>query len=361
MARISDNILPSRAQLGLHLDRYAEIVGLNCCAFNGINKPTDNHDTSCIDIVNQSQRNQLAIYLLQAEEMREEELGYFVWPKWWAEEQDVTFNNPFILDRKWLIKVGAPTYTTIVLGTLVNLGVASAPNDPVIFTITTNVATSEIVVTYPGDRANRIYPTKMTAAGGIVTIEIPRCRLVKPSYNDDRDDPPSYYDNAVFLEEVDIYRLYADVAEGAKFVWRMPPCDRDCVPNCQPACAIVTGQDAYPLSIVHLYPAAYSSGAWVTGRFAYSPKPTSVQLQYLSGKRNMSNQIYTIRLAHTLMPRPPCSCDIVKQKWQDDRIIPEGGGWSPYGNMNGAVHTWMTDSRAMVGHGGMFPRVGGLG
>lgn len=357
MARISDGILPAGSQLGLNLDRYAELMNLDGCAFNGINRPTDQHDNQCIDIVRQNQRDSLAMYLMQSEELREEELNYHVGRKWRTEEHDVTWGNPFALDRKWLIEVGFPTYADISMGVTLDHGTSpGAINDPVVITVATTVAVGEIIVTYP-DEDVRIYPTSVTASGGVVTIQIPRCRLVKPEHNGNLDDPPSYVTNSVFLETVDVRRQYADVSEGAKFVWRQAPCDTDCVPNCQPACPIITGGSAYALSLVHLYPATYSGSAWTTGCFTYRTVPTSVQVSYRSGRTSMSTQIYTIRLAHTLMPRPPCSCDIVKQKWEDDRKPQDG--WSPYGNMIGAVHTWMADSRAKVGNGGMFTRPGG--
>lgn len=361
MARVSDNVLPDLAQLGLYLDRYQEIMGLDICAFNGINRPTDNHDSSCIDIVNQSQRDNLAKYLLQAEEMREEELGYFLAPKFRTEDQPMGLDNPFILEKKYLIEVGWPTWTLIEEDVAIDYGTppflvgTNEPTDPVTITVTTTVTdTAEIAVTYP-DEYVRIHPTSIAIAGGVATITIPRCRLVKPDYNQDWDDPPSYYDEDVFLETVDVYRYYADESEGAEFLWFQVNCDTDCEPNCQTACPMIAGPRAFELSLVRLFPATYSGGAWTRSScFTYSVKPDAARITYRSGKRpSMSNEIYTVRLAHTLLPRPPCSCDIVKQQWEQDRKRAEGQ-YSPYGGSLGAIDVWMADSRARVGQGGMF-------
>ena len=359
MARVSDNVLPEFSQLGLTLDRYQELMGLDVCAFNGINRPTDNHDSSCIDIVNQSQRDDLARYLLQAEEMREEELGYFLSPKWRVEEQSVGLDNPFILEKKHLLEVGWPTWSIIEEDYELDYGVGpfdpfNPPTDPVEIVLATEVPTFDIVVTYPDERV-LIKPSSITSANGEVTIRIPRCRLVDPDYNQDWDDPPSYYDEEVFLETVDVWCYYADQQYGAEFKWRQANCDTDCEPNCQPACAMIVGARAYELSIVHLYPATYSNGSWTrTNRFNYRGRPASARITYLSGRRpSISNEIYTVRLSHTLMPRPPCSCDIVKQKWENDRIYVEGQ-YTPYGSMQGALDVWLADSRARIGHGGMF-------
>lgn len=359
MARVSDGVLPEFSQLGLTLDRYQELMGLPICAFNGVNYGGESHDSSCLDIVNQSQRDTLAMYLLQAEEIREEELGYFLTPKWRVEEHEVGRDNPFILEKKYLVEVGWPTWALLSEDEAIDFGTGpfstdNPPNDPITITLATTVSVYDIAVTYPDEKV-LIHPSSVTSSGGVVTIKIPRCRLVDPAYNDDREDPLDYYGD-YFLDTVDIYCYYADPQYGAEFKWIQPNCDTDCEPNCQPACAIVSGARAYELSIVRLFPATYSSGAWTrTNCFSYSQKPDSARITYKSGRRpSLANELYTIRLAHTLMPRPPCSCDIVKQKWERDRTPAEGGQFSAYGSTVGAIEVWMADSRARVGQGGMF-------
>jgi len=359
MARVSDNVLPPLSQLGLYLDRYQELMGLDVCAFNGINRPSDPNDSSCKDIVTQSQRDDLAMYLMQAEEMREEELGYFLAPKWRQEDQTVFMNNPFVLDMKYLIEIGYPTWTLIEEDVAVSYGTppfivtVNEPTDPVVLTVATSVSASEIVVTYP-DELNEIHPTSVVVAGGIATITIPRCRLVKPAYDGNWDDPYSYYDTDPFLTTVDVYRVYADVSLGAQFLWFQVPCDTDCEPNCQVACPLIAGKDAYTLSTVRLFPASYSSGTWSRTRcFTYSAKPDAARFNYRSGRRpSITNELRTIRLAHTLMPYSPCSCDLVRQRWESDRE--QTTTYTPYGSTRGAIDTWLADSRAKVGQGGMF-------
>lgn len=364
MARVRDGVLPSGVQLGLTLDRYQELMGLDLCAFNGINRPTDNHDNQCIDIVTQTQRDNLATYLLEAEEMREEELGFFVAPKWYTEWLDVGRANPFALTKKHLIEVAFPTETLIEAGVALDFGTppfttANEPTDPVVLAVATTVTNaSEIVVKYPGEDVD-IHPTSVAIAGGIATIRIPRCRLVDPEYNDDWDDPPSYYDVAPFLTTVDVYRRYGDVSKGAEFVWGEADCTtEDCTTVCQPACPVIVGHMAYELSLVRLYPATYNGGWTRTSCFSYPGYPDAARVTYKSGlTAQVRNELNTIRLSHTLMPRAPCQCDIALQKWEEDRKIPEGGEWSAYGNATGAIMVWMFDSRLKHGSGGMFPGI----
>ena len=363
MARISDGLYPDDSQVAMYLDRYAELMMLEPCGFNGVNKPTTNYDSQCVGIVGQSQRDSLAMYLLQAEQMREDELGFHVGHKWDSEQHEITGNNPFDLEWKHLVEVGYPTRTEIELAVALDHGTApfstaNEPNDPVTIAVNvpTTVPNSEIRVYYPDepDEMRRIYPSAFSRVGTALTISLPRCRLVKPEYNDDRDDPISYYDSDPFLETVDVYRFYADVSVGAEFAWIKANCaDDDCVPNCQPACPMIIGPDAYRLSIVHVFPATYSAGAWMRSNcYTYNGLPDYLRITYVSGKTSMTDDIYTIRLAHTLMPRPPCSCDIVKGKWEEDNVVLDRQ-YSPYGSKRGQIDTWMHDSRRLLGNGGM--------
>jgi len=369
MARTSVGIIPvdpvvGIAQVGLTLDRYCDLmVGMDRitrCMFNGIDIPTPAYDVAGMGIVTQSQRNTLAMYLYQAEVKREEFLGYHIGYKWIIHEHhDCGVDNPYMLNMKYLRSVGYPTLANISIGEAVNYGVppfnaANPPTDPITITVATTVSIYEILVMYPGENVC-ITPSSIVDNGdGTVTISIPRCRLVHPDYNDDRDDHIGYYDADPYLMTVDIRRQYADVSLGADFVWTCPPGTSNCVPGCQTACPIISGHDAYTLSIVHAYPASYSSGTWTTGCWSYSTKPTSVRFSYQSGRVDFSDELYTARLAHTLMPRPPCSGDMVKQQWIDDReILPRT--YTSYGSMRGAMETWMSDRDRKVGHGGMFP------
>lgn len=355
MARVSDGVLPDDAQLGLTLDRYAEIMLLDTCAFNGVLKPPC-PDHSCQDIWTQSQRDKLAMFLLEAEEMREEELGYFLAHKYVYKERH-DWGNPVILNKKFLQGIGERVTDDIELGVAIDHGVETDPNDPVEISVATTVTdASEICVYYPGEDV-KINPSSVSIAGGVATIKIPRCRLVKPELNDDREDHLDYYDNDNFLETVDVKRCWLDESLGAELVWKYTnsTCHPNCTSICQSACPQVEDQRGWRLSIVHLHPATYSNGSWTGVAFSQNTYPHIVRVSYMSGKQTLRNEHLTARMAHALMPHSPCNCDAVNMYWQTDRDRDPSNVITPYGASVAAVECWLADSRARIGMGGKFP------
>jgi len=368
MARVSENTFPLNpyagtdpgifaSQLGMSLDRYAEVMELDMCAFNGINKRGSRDKTTACDwIMGQSARDKLAKFLLQAEQKREEWLVYHLGAKWTISEEHPLDSNPFILKWKNLVQMGLPTLTMLEEGVaVVKRDVYDEIYDPVVFTIDTEYSLHEVVVTYPGEEV-QIRPTKVTKTGNTVTIEIPRCRLVKPEYNDDWADPPTYDDDDVFLDTVDIHRLYADVTQAVQYEMVSVPCSTAgaCATQCITGCATI---DDFELAIVNALPATLQGSKWIvpsTDLCTCGYRLSGIKFNYLSGMVSMSNEIYTIRLAHTLMSSPPCACAHLKKLWEDDSEVLTNT-WTTYGSKRGAVDTWMADRDKRKGGGGMFP------
>jgi hypothetical protein len=338
------------------MDRYQEILGLGVNGFNGVNDPDDRENIQCNGLWKQSERDRLAMGILQAESMREDELSYHLGYKYDHEEMVEPY-NPVTLRWRHLVEIGVPTHADIQLAYPLVLGADAAPNDPVVLTITSGVTPSEVRVYYPGED-NEIRPSRVTSNGTTLTIHIPRARLVDPDYNDDRDDPVSYYDNSYFLTTVDVKRLYQDANNAAQYFWRQayPECPTDCLIDTQNSCWKIASRRAYRLSTIFFRPASYSGGAWSTTSFSYSNVPDGLYVTYRSGLQDMRREMLTARLAHTLLPYSPCDCQIVNVTWEGDRAyIPNT--YTPYGSMRGAVEAWLLDSRSRVGQGGKFPRV----
>lgn len=361
MARITDGILPDDQELSVSLDRYQTIMRLPINAFNGLNNPDETPVYECSTIWKQSERDLLVEYLAEAEEMRETELHFHIAPKY-LEDEEQDHRIPVILDWKYLVAVGTKATATISAGETVNKGAETAPNDPVTFTVTTTVtSTDEIRVFYPGEDVE-ITPSSVSISGGVATILVPRARLVKPTLNDDRDDHLSYYVNDNFLNTVDIMRVYTDTSDGAYIVWDSVGrvlAGVDTYPGSaetvQRANVQFTGKRARDLSIVHAYPADASGNP---AMYTYCIEPSVVRISYLSGRRSsMRTELETARFAHTLMPNTPCTCPYVEQMWREDRETDPSGLVTPYGSSAGAVRAWLADARAKRGGGGKFPRV----
>lgn len=351
MARSSEGFLAEDVKLSLTLDRYQELMRLPIAAFNGLNNPNEINEYQCSTIWKQSHRNYLAQFIAQAEEIREKELGYYLGPKCVEDELHDVLYNPLILDKKHLISLGKEVLSEIQLATPLTLSVGGVPNDPVVIVLATTVTdVHEICVTYP-DETEEIHPSRISIAGGNVTIQIPRSRLVKPTLNDDRDLRLMYDDDANFLTTVDVYRKYIDPEDGIVYFYY----DDSFTQQSHGGYGIINNAR---LSIVDAYPASWSGGVpsydSLCSIFNFGCYVWRIKASYKSGIRYTQQlELETCRLTHTLMPYSPCDCAPVQQYWKNDREPLQEGFTTPYGNTVGALEAWMHDSRSHIGFGGI--------
>lgn len=360
MARMVEGLLPEGVTLSVSLDRYQELMHLPINAFNGLNKDNEEPVYDCRHIWMQSERDDLAIYLYRAEEVRERELLYHLSPKYIYNERH-TYSSPIVLNRKHLIEVGVEATTAIETVTLVHR-TDGVINDPIVLTVTTTVVNkAELVVCYP-DEDVRITPSRVTITGGVATIRIPRARLVKPELLDNREDHLYYVHDENFLETVDVKRVYNDPATATNLVWTTTQLAHNCSPShpngsetTQTAIAAINLPRANRLSLISIYPATYTNGSWSGQSMRYCYLPEMVSVSYKSGIRgSLSTDILSIKLAHTFMPNMPCTCPYVEQYWREDNEAHPEGLVTPYGSRMGQVAAWMEDGRAKIGSGGMF-------
>lgn len=344
------------SDLAVTLDRYQEILNIPQASFNGLNNPNDVRRYECPNVWDQSRRESLALALQQAREMRERELGYHLRQRYISnEEHTYTDGGIFALNMKHLISIGVETLVDVEDGVTLTHGTETSPNDPVSITVAapSGVSGGEYQIYYPGEDV-RIFPSKITLSGSNAIIQIPRSRLVKPELNVDTDNHPYYYENDNFLETVDVRYSYASPVNAVTFVWN----NYDCLPNCdqttQQGCAIIQGSRANRLSRVQVRPGLYTSGVFAAKRFTKCYNPDSVRISYYSGKQSSaSDELMTIRLAHTLMPNSPCGCETLDNMWRRDTER-EDALVTPYGYSRGATAVWLHDMRGRIGHGGMF-------
>lgn len=358
MAVVSTGLIPDGATMGLTLDRYQEVERICISSFNGLLRTDTEECCSCDAVWTQADRDALAVSIMTAENMRENELNYHVAPKYLTEEHQ-GYDFPLILNKKLLIALGCKANTTISASEALTLRTGGAINDPVVIVVATTVTDpKEIVVTYPGQPDWVIRPTSVVISGGNATISIPRARLMTEEAMFECTPTPRYDDDANFITTVDVLRTYTDPSCGAYMVWT----------NMQKYCGsgqVYPGEttqtmygyiEAARIAAVKMYPADYASGVWTGVNPSICYRPDFLRVNYLSGKlSSLQNDVCTARLAHTVLPTfnpgrmAMCSC------WTPDLV--DAKLWTPYGNMVGAVYCWMTDSRSKVGQGGKFPRI----
>lgn len=364
MARVTDGLLGD-FQPCMTLDRYQEVMQLPISAFNGLIKVDEYPKNDCASVWNQTLRDNVAIWISIAEQNRETELGYHLAPKWISGEEH-EYNTVVMLHKKHLISVGNYVEYDVELGsTITHRDVGGNILDPVVLVIDAGAeyTASDIIITYPGEDVH-IRPSKISISGTVITIHIPRSRLVKPELNDDRLDHLYYEDDVNFLETVDVKRTSIVLEGGIQFVWYSgSDINISTIPHSteytQYGYYYTKGARANRISSIYVYPATFVDGVPESSGFTYGLYPGNVRISYLSGIRiSPMHELLTARYAHTLMPNIPCTCPIVAQYWSEDRKVIDGM-YTPYGNMQGAMNAWMIDSRNKVGISGVFPGMRG--
>lgn len=356
MARITEGILPDEQTLSVTLDRWQELMRICPSAFNGLERTDGVECCDCDAIWRQSDRDALAIAIGQAEEMREQELGYHLSPKY-IDDEEYSYKNPIILRRKHLVAIGSKKCDTVALSVPIVLSVAGVINDPVTAVVPTTVTdSSEIHIFYPGEDVE-IRPQSVVISGGNATITIIRARLISwAAANSNCDPAPRYDDDANFITTIDVKRCYTDLSDGAFLVW-----EGQCCSSCD---FTELTQQLYPtitnprLAIFTWKVGTYSAGVWTpVCCFSHACCPNAIRVSYLSGRKSsVATEIQTIRLAHTLLPNIiPDRINLCSGCWKEDRVMSESM-ITPYGNMAGAIMAWSADSRAKIGYGGKTPR-----
>lgn len=309
------------------LARYAARVEYPECQFWGVRDDATYQDSACQAIWSKMERDTVARYLAEAQYEIEEVCGFFLSPRWvvgllseqpdgidrYTDSQNI--NRPGRFRTRWprVISPGIRASTNVVLAEAVDHTADPAVVGP-FATALTDV--SEIHVFHPGSDVE-IDPSSIVVAGGNMTIEIPRCRMVKES---EANTPPNGHDYAdvpgVFETTVDIKRIYNDPSQSATLVspHRCDAfcCDNSCEEHTHAACMYLRHSIRGEIDVRRVNGLPCDC-------------PALIRLYYYTGTRTISYQQEDaiIRLAHAKMPDEPCACDFVQRLWARDRHIPE--------------------------------------
>lgn len=307
------------------LSRYCELIGHEPNAFWGVARDDLADVGYNTSIWTEPQRLEIARLLSEAQEEIEQVVGYPICLRWFEDEQ-----HPYkpIVHTNWrkVVSVGVKATSVIAAGSAID-----HTNDPaVVGPIATTVTdTSEVHVYYPGsDR--EITPQTLSISGGLLTIWIPRCRLVDPDKLFNPVGGLDYDVIANFLGTVDVEREYLSVATQATLVWphkQTDSCDctcgcRSCSEYTHAGCEYIRNSETGAIDVLH---ADYMSGAWSAScDTCYCTWPEFVRLNYRAGLTTVTRQAEDaiVRLAHAKAPEDMCSSDSLQRLFKRDREIP---------------------------------------
>lgn len=314
----------------ISLPRYAKLIGYDECAFWGVVYEGQS-EAACNTLWTEFERMTIAQALAAAQQEIEQAVGYPLCPTWVAGNitQEPDGNDRWVDNQPYrvrqvtryahVIEPGVRAATVVASGATVN----HATDPAVVGPLATNaVEVREIQVYYPNSK-RQIEPSRVTIVDGQVTIEIPRCRMVKDNRFNNLDGGWMYDDESNFLDAVDIKRLYNDPSVNAELV--RPGCQNHA---CQGGCgecihaACIYIRDSRN-GVVDVRPATYSAGHWQS---AHPCQPYEiVRLNYRCGLQKLSLQaeMAILRLAHAKSPEAPCSCAKTEHLWRRDRHVPE--------------------------------------
>lgn len=319
------------------LEDYAHRIGYQDCAFFGVNHP-NNVNYACREIWTLDQRQSVEMALLQAQDMIENVLGYFLTPKWAVDEQH-TFRDVLPLNWCHLIEMGVVDDSMIS-----SAAVIAYITDPVVVTVlNVTCPVADIHVMFH-DTDTEIMPTLKTLIGGTLTLEIPWCRLVDPAYQDNPANGLTHADVLTWgAPSVDI-RCITNDNTAYMTLHRREFCN--CDDYAGTGCAYIKNNK---LSFISVIPDTTLCGCWEFGTFSYR-----------SGLQQLTQQHKdaVIRLAHSLMPDEPCGCKITQRLWERDRKAPEILTRErincPFGLSDGAWNTWVWVNTMKVVRGGFW-------
>jgi len=322
---ISTSAGVSKLQQAVPIERYFQIVGIPECAGMGV-RNTDAPEWACDTIWRLDMRREIERYLFAAQEEIESHLGFHLIPRYTENEQHSVYST-IVTQWGYVIAAGTEAFEDIALAETVDLTSDPAVIGPVI----TDVTDEDEIVVYQSGTDRVLIPSAITIAGGTVTIEIPRCRLVV-----DENNPAEgwdYSDDTLFINEVDIRRRYTDTTSQVRLVrLRCDGYSSDLITDGY--VVIRNGR----LGIINI--ADTLTGTCLCNDYS------TLYINYLSGLDKPSSQLEdaVVRLAHSRMPEEVCSCAPAHNLWLRDQKQPDVVDRQrlncPFGLSDGAWIAW---------------------
>lgn len=342
-------IIPSQNSLqpemsSLSLAEYAQHIGYNESLFWGVRPFEYESDGSCNDIWQEHERRLVARYLWEAEQEIMRVTRFPLGPRWIKNEITKPYTVRTTTKKHKVIAGGVRGEVVIEAGSAViyidndETGVIEIVDyDPLPSTEPFDV--EQIFVYHPGTNAY-VTPSQVTYEEGVLSIHIPRYRLVRAEYAHNPKEGYPIEDDEYFATEMDVRRVYNDTSKQAEVLCqKCRTCDLDVHDAC---IAVLNGE----VGAISLSPARDNC--------VWNCAPVGVRLNYLAGEPMDAEKRETlIMLAHVKMPADPCSCSGAWQsQWKAWREVPpvldSDRLKCPFGIANGAWVAWTWANRMAV-------------
>ncbi len=345
------------------LARYCEILNIDECGFWGVYY--DGQPANCRTLWIKPERDMIQRQLLEAQEEIQEVTRYPL-TACWIQGDRQPYKFPLLARWNKVIQGGVPAMAYIDDDAVVDHSSDPAVVGPIATSITDS---SEVRVYFAASLTNdmvEITPSRIVLTGGLLTLYIPRCRMVHPDNWNNTRQGLDYTDLTNFCSVVDVMRVYNDPSTHATMVWPHVCTTSGGVSGCTcPSCSEYT-QDACIL-VQHgrigklgILPGTYSDGSWTRQTSSCCGTPDYVELNYQAGMVPITRQAEdsVIRLAHSKMPNEPCACEMVRYYWERDRNVPEVFTRErlncPFGMADGAWIAWRFASTLKTVRGGVL-------
>lgn len=313
----------------VRLARYAQIIEFPECALWGV-RNSDDDLSACQRLWSHQERVTMAHYLNEAQIEIEQVCGYPLSPKWFADEQARYQWRSIKTKYTKLLATGVRAVADISVGETVD-----HTGDPAIVTVNGVGALdpNEVRIYHPGTDAE-ITPSSIDVTAGVLTIEIPRCRLVLAASENTPSDGLDYADTSNFEQAVDVKRVYTDDSTQGTLVYphgKRCSCTVQCDADTDDACLWI--RDA-ALGFVDARKAELVGSTWTMTTCSCGCAPSYVLLNYQAGLTELTSDFEEaiVSLAHAKRSRAPCGCDKVMEMWKEARTIMEfANGKMPFG------------------------------
>jgi uncharacterized protein YqiB (DUF1249 family) len=324
-------------QSAVSLARYARIIGYTEWAFFGFSTP-DNDRYECREIWTKSQRDDISLYLAEAQDEIEAILQYPLQKKWFTDER-----HPARLSAitEWAKLIAAGTMAVSIIEDDAAVDISTDPATVTISPVSAIADLSEIKILYP-DTDIEITPSNIIYDSGTATLVlyIPLARLMSYTLLDNPESgviPDATSFSTTYQLTVDVHRVYTDPTVQAKLVYRDQCLTSFCSDQYDSVCEYLYNPD-----IGEIHVPLHSHMCQSTCYKSYS----HVLLNYCAGIPKLTRQTeqMIVRLAHSKMPTEPCGCEVTQRLWRRDRNIPQlltkDRIDCPFGMSDGAWIAW---------------------